>query len=228
MDQNFIDLQATAWMRYRKMHSGFSETVNGPGSRVEGTVDVREWLPKVFEAYDIKTMLDLPCGDWNWMQTVDLSSIQYEGWDIDSASIAQNWARFGDRGNVNFKFGNVFTALEIPAVDLIFCRDFLQHLPNPAIIEVLHKFIESDSRYLITNNYRESTNAETHCSLTGGHTGAQGSNEVLHGYYYRPVNLEAPPFRFGGRVESIVEQVASGEDFSEFIQELVLFDLTRA
>lgn len=230
---NFIATQARAWRTYRQTAT-HQETVNGPGSLLEGTKEVRIWLPWVFRKYHIDTMLDAPCGDWNWMAHTDLSALtQYIGWDVDPDNVIAAdtrsrtaWAAPQDeRGRCHFIVNNLLMVTGIPKVDLIFCRDFLQHLPNAAISLVLDKFIASGSRYLITNNYRDVDNYAYPTPMEGGHSGWCGRTEELPGYYYRPVSLDAEPFNLKGGLERIVETVAPGEDYSEIPQELVLYEL---
>jgi hypothetical protein len=39
--------------------------------------------------FEIHSLLDLPCGDFNWMQHVDLQGIKYTGGDIVEALVAR-------------------------------------------------------------------------------------------------------------------------------------------
>jgi hypothetical protein len=222
MTDDFLPIQARAWTVYR--HQSLSlETVNGPGSRLEATVAERDWLPSVFREYNVTRVIDAPCGDWNWMQHVDLRGVEYLGLDVERTLIAENLRKFGDRG-VQFMRTNLLShTLWLPDADLILCRDFLQHLPNEHISRLLGKFIASGARYLITNNYRGASN-DTECPPEG-HVNAVGSESALPGYYYRPVNVETEPFNLVGRVESIVKDTGDESEYTDIIQELVLFDL---
>jgi len=222
----FEEFQARAWMLYRNMSlAQGAESANGPGSHLANTVAVRRWLPSVIERYHITLMLDAPCGDLNWMQHMLPHLEHYIGWDVDPGNIVQAESRMEELGS-SLRCVNLLTVPpeEIPPVDLIFCRDFLQHLPNDQIQRVLDKFIEGGAPYLITNSYRGADNYAVECP-EGGHTGAVGSRETLPGYYYRPANLEAEPFNLKGRVEAVVEPTIVGEDYSHIVEELVLFDL---
>jgi hypothetical protein len=223
VDERFVNAQAGAWLQYRA-HSAHDETTNGPGSYLRNTEAVRAWLPHVFDRYHIESMLDVPCGDWNWMRHVDLTNIEYTGWDVEPTTISQNQARFG-YSHWHFECVNLLTVDRLPAVDLIFCRKFLTHLPNTAIRHVLDKFLDSGAHYLIADNYHAANDVA--CPLDGGHTGAVGSPTPLPGYYYRPVNLEADPFNLPGRVEAIDEPGLPGEQYAEIRQEMVLFDLQQ-
>lgn len=59
--------------------SNAHESISGPGSSVLNTVEIRDLLQDVIINYNIKSILDLGCGDWNWFQLINLSGVQYEG-----------------------------------------------------------------------------------------------------------------------------------------------------
>ncbi|WP_065286749.1 hypothetical protein [Mycolicibacter kumamotonensis] len=209
MDKGFIERQATAWTTYLdrfEVHG--SETYSGWGSKVGLTKPIRDWLPSIFERYGIKTMLDAPCGDRNWIQHVDLTGIDYTGWDVEPFIIDHNRARFPD---CNLSVVNLLTVDSVPKVDLILCRDFMIHLPNECITLVLEKFKASGSRYLAATHYPGAPN-DASCPLDGG-------DENLPGYYCRPINLEAAPFSLAGRIEGVPEFPGGSN------HELALFDL---
>ena len=44
---------------------GRRESASGPGSSLENTVEIRDLILETVEQYDIKTVLDLGCGDWH-------------------------------------------------------------------------------------------------------------------------------------------------------------------
>jgi hypothetical protein len=172
------------------------------------------------------SLLDAPCGDWNWMQEVALPSfIQYFGYDLDVNQIVDNHSRFGFKSRVEFSSSNLLEMDKLPKVDLILCRDFLQHLPNDEIARVLKLFIDSGSRYLITNNFRGAAN-DTPCPPEG-HTNAVGMADPLPGYYYRPVNVEVAPFFLQGRLEALPKPIAGETEYADIPQELVLYDLRK-
>ena len=72
----------------RKMVSGF-------GSSFEATAAVRKAVAEIAERYAIASLLDVPCGDFNWMQHVAFKG-SYCGGDIVSELIAKNRARYGN------------------------------------------------------------------------------------------------------------------------------------
>src|SRR5690348_10569339 len=56
---------------------GDGESVSGTGSKIDQTRTISTCLPEIFRRYNIQHLLDIPCGDFNWMSSVDLSSVQY-------------------------------------------------------------------------------------------------------------------------------------------------------
>lgn len=207
---DFYDTQAKTWTEVRKYWE-FFETVSGPGSTVEMTAPLRDYLKDLFARREITSILDIPCGDWNWMRHVELGDIDYLGWDIEPTNVARNVERWPER---RFAQVNILTCEQVPAVDLILCRDFLIHLPNEHIGEVLAKFIASGSRYLLTTNHPQASN-DLDLDPVG---------ELFPAYWQRLVNLEAAPFGLTGRVEAFPEP---GHPVGEG-QEMTLFELPHA
>ncbi len=60
------------------------ETKSGIGSELQHTEILRKELFTLFRMYNIGTILDIPCGDYNWMKEMDLDgmNISYIGADI--------------------------------------------------------------------------------------------------------------------------------------------------
>src|SRR5690606_267167 len=52
-----------------------SESLSGDGSELSVTITLRKGLEKVLEEFKVETMLDIPCGDFNWMKMVKLSNV---------------------------------------------------------------------------------------------------------------------------------------------------------
>ena len=60
------------------------ESVSGQASTVENTFKLRRQLPELFDKFEIRSIFDAPCGDFNWMQHVirDCNNVAYVGGDI--------------------------------------------------------------------------------------------------------------------------------------------------
>lgn len=120
---------------------------SGSGSTLEATAPLRAALPGIFQRYEVKTFVDAPCGDWFWMQTVDLTGIDYLGGDISSELVAANQAKYA-RENIRFQHMDI-TSDPLPKADVFMCRDCLFHLKFGLRWSFFENFVASGSRYLL-------------------------------------------------------------------------------
>jgi SAM-dependent methyltransferase len=172
---------------YKDNAWGSNESYSGGGSRVNLTRIIREKLPVLWQEYAIKTFLDVPCGDYNWMKHVDKHNIIYIGGDIVSEIIEQNNLKYKEK-NVSFRVIDITTDI-LPTVDMIFCKDCLQHLSDKKTFKALRNFKRSGSKYLLTTSY----------PLT------LSNWDILDGAY-RSLNLRIKPYNFPQPLEKIHEK----------------------
>ncbi|MET0213205.1 MAG: class I SAM-dependent methyltransferase, partial [Vicinamibacterales bacterium] len=95
----------------------------------------------MFERLNIGTVLDAPCGDWNWMRHVDLSRVNYVGVDVVLQVIESHNRMFTTKG-VQFLRADIAQDT-LPKADLIICRDCWVHLSFRDIAAVLENFRRS-------------------------------------------------------------------------------------
>jgi SAM-dependent methyltransferase len=121
---------------------------SGPGSAPNYAMTWITQVNKFLDKEDIKTVLDIGCGDWRVGQKLKLENKQYTGIDISSVIIDD----IKHNATNNIKFINVdIEEYDIPQTDLILIKDVLQHLPNSSIINIVNKIIKS-CRYAIICN----------------------------------------------------------------------------
>ncbi len=173
---------------------GSQESKSGIGSSLHVTRHLRRELPLLLRKYGVSSILDIPCGDFNWMREVDLEGISYLGADLVDEIV---------RDNINRYPGKRFATLDItssplPRVDLIFCRDCLFHLSYADIRKAITNCARSGSTYLMvtSNVWRSTVNGDIR-------TGA-----------WRKLNLENPPFDFPQPLDLIVEGCQEGGGFA--------------
>jgi SAM-dependent methyltransferase len=185
---------------------GNSPSLSGSGSDLEQTRVVREEVSRLLRELSITSILDIPCGDWYWMRHVDLRGIRYIGADIVPGLIQRNIAEFGTSDEHSFIVRDLCCD-ELPKVDLVFCRDCLVHLRLGDGRKALQNIRRSGSRYLL---------ATTHPSRT--------VNPELKPNFFRPLNLQLPPFCLPAPLRLISEQCT--EDNGAFADKsLGLWDL---
>lgn len=168
-----------------------SESRSGPGSSLKQTEQVVRHLPQIFKKYTIKSVLDVPCGDFHWMRKVDLSEIDYTGGDI-VPGIIENNKQFSC-SNIRFRKIDILND-RLPRVDLIFCRDLFVHLSFDQISRAIKNIKVSGSKYLLTTSYK--------CRSV--------NHDIKEIGKWRPLNLEIAPFFLGDPVEEIFENCTEG------------------
>ncbi len=156
---------------------GGTDSVSGRGSDLKQTEVVRETLPRVFREYGVKSMLDVPCGDFHWMRHVDLSGVDYVGGDIVAELVERNAAQYA-AGNVSFRKLNLLED-ELPKVDLVFCRDCLVHLSFEHVFAALNRICASGSTYLLTTTF---VDRKKNVDIATGN--------------WRTLNVQVAPFEF--------------------------------
>ncbi len=166
------------------------ESVSGPGSTLGYTSELRATLPAMIRALGCRSMLDAPCGDFNWMQAVDLTDIAYTGADIVPSMIEGL-----RRGHPQHRFACLdITRDPLPTADFVLIRDVLFHLSNVDVVRVLENFVQSGSGWLATSH---SFNV------------VEMVDAVSEPTTFRPVNLTAPPFHFG-QPDHVLKDYAPG------------------
>jgi len=132
---------------------GNSESVSGSGSTKQWTESIRSSIANLTQRYAIKSVLDSPCGDFNWMKLVDYpAGLQYLGQDIVRPMITHLRKTYANN-MYDFIFNDMAFRGPYKAFDLIICRDGLQHLSNTDAMKAIENFELSGSKYLLTTIY---------------------------------------------------------------------------
>jgi len=160
---------------YRQNEWNGDESRSGRGSSLMQTETTREFLSPLLKELNIKSFLDLPCGDFAWMKSVDLSGVHYIGGDIVAPLVEKNQERYGAKDR-EFRMVDLLND-PLPDTDLLFCRDCLVHLSNEDIAKAVDNIKASNVTYLMTTTF------------------PGRKNDELYGIW-RPVDLEAVPFNF--------------------------------
>lgn len=164
-----------------------NESISGPGSSTDQTRVIIRELPLLLRDLDAQTLLDIPCGDFNWMRNVPLENISYIGADIVEQIIKQNNEKYGNK-NISFRKLDLIRD-ELPRTDVILCRDGIVHLSFDDAFEALRNICRSRSKYLVTTTFTQrSTNTDI---ITG---------------QWRTLNLQVRPFELSSPLNVINEE----------------------
>ncbi len=129
------------WLNERK-----SGSLSGLGSEVANTNKIREELPTQLSQLGVNCLLDIGCGDWNWMRYVKLPC-KYIGIDIVPSVIERNLKEFG---SIDRQF-RVLDAVEdpLPTCDAILAREVVFHLSFSDARKLIRNALNSRARYLL-------------------------------------------------------------------------------
>lgn len=135
---------------------------------------IRSEIPRLLSEFEIQSMLDVPCGDFHWMQKIVLPIDRYLGADILPEIISRNQSLFASSQR-RFQVLNILRD-RIPRVDLILCRDCLVHFSFKDIRKAIRQLKKSEANYLLTTTFPGRDNFDI---ITGE---------------WRPLDLQRPPF----------------------------------
>ena len=168
------------------------ESISGPGSSLANTEAIRRWFPRLIRELDIRVLLDIPCGDFHWMKTMDLELDAYIGADIVEELTRANIEKYCTPDYTNRQFLTLdITCDPLPDADLIFCRDCMVHFSDKDVGRAIENIRRSGARYLLTTTF---CNRPSNPEITTGQ--------------WRPLNLQAAPFRLPAPERLISEEYA--------------------
>jgi hypothetical protein len=126
-------------------------SASGTGSSLQATKILRERLPAILGELGIRTIVDAPCGDFNWMKALNYEFAEYYGIDI-VPNLIEKLAKEDFRDHYNFTVGNVVSDL-LPHADAIFCRDCLVHLPFEMGLKAISNWKRSNFGYALVTTF---------------------------------------------------------------------------
>lgn len=151
---------------------------SGPNSMFPQTVEIRKVLSELLKKYSVKSLTDLGCGYYEWMEPIiQATGIEYLGIDIVPEIIAMNREDYPHR---QFQQGSAHSC-SLPG-EVIFCRDMTSFLSETATLKVLTNIKKSSAKWLWITSSPISRNIES--STEGNH---RAQNLQLHPYFLRAV-----------------------------------------
>lgn len=161
---------------------GDRETPCGEGSFLEANKPIINMLPEWFITYNIRSVVDIGCGDFHWMRNVNFTGIEYDGFDVVKKFIDTLVVTHG-RQNIRFHHADVFKH-ELPKADLYICKDVINH------------YTESDGVELVAR-IREASKYFAAITFPGN------SGPIVQKWEYRYIDFNISPFGFGAQLESV-------------------------
>ena len=150
------------------------ESSSGPGSRRTATVALRRQLPELLRRLAVATMLDVGCGDYNWMREVELGLDLYIGLDVVFDVVLENRLRYGGPRR-RFLLRDLIRD-PLPRAELVLCRDVLIHFPDEDLIRAMRAIIDTGARFLLASTFVD-----------------RAHNPPIALGDWRPLNMQLPP-----------------------------------
>lgn len=166
------------------------ESRSGGGSNLYATEKIRKAIPKLFLEYSVRSVLDIPCGDFWWFKEMNLDLDSYIGGDIVAPLIASVAEKYTSP-TCSFRIMDL-TKDVLPDCDLILVRACFIHFSFEAIFAALRNITQSKIRYLLTTHF---------VSVTENIDIKTGSSQNL--------NLCMPPFNFPPPL-AVIDDYAKG------------------
>ena len=185
-----FDLPDTFRLIYETNHWGAAQK-SGAGAALEQTQTLLDGLAALIRELRVSTILDVPCGDLAWIRHLNVAGLSYVGGDIVPEVIATNRAQFA--GSRTFRVLDL-TRDELPAADLLLCRDCLVHLSYADARAALANVSRSAITYFLSTTFPDC--AENEEIVTGD---------------WRTINLELAPFSLPTPMRLICEKCSEGD-----------------
>jgi len=166
------------WRDYNKPKA--NESVSGMGSDLKNDSALVNDIKNFVSEFKIKKILDLGCGDFNWMKFIVLNNkniTNYLGLDIVDKIINFNNINYKNN-EVSFQTSDILLEDLPESYDLVIIRDLFIHLKNDEILKIIEKINNTSIKFL---------------ALTSYHTTEVNSNTNRFGHH-RYINMELDPF----------------------------------
>ncbi len=160
-------------------------SVSGHGSNIntQQSDNLISSLVEFVKNYKINSILDMPCGDFLWMNKLikEIKIMKYLGVDIVDEIISENIKKYKN-GKINFQTCDIVNFETSENFDLVLMRDFFIHTNNDDIKKILLNIKNMNIKYFAFENYTISKNTDV---TIGKH---------------RKINLTLHPFNLGDPV----------------------------
>lgn len=155
---------------------------SGHGSLPRVTKGYRAFLEMFLRENDIKQVVDVGCGDWQFSKLIDWGDAHYTGLDIVPSVVEANKKQFGSN-KISFQVIEP-NQTKLPKGDLLVIKDVLQHMNTKAVQKFVKEVLPNYKFALITNciEPRNDVNIDIE---DGG---------------FRPLDLRAKPYNVNGTV----------------------------
>jgi SAM-dependent methyltransferase len=187
--------------------AGRRESASGPGSAVGAAAECLRLIDETVAGHGVTSILDLGCGDWNWMRMAAWRrspAVRYEGWDAHAGLVESLAKEFGDE-RTRFRLEDASAGV-FPVVDLVICRDVLFHLPLVLAQEMVRQVRRMRALFISTSflGVGENGDIETYLPIAG--------------WGFHRINLDIAPFGLAPcRTQTRLEAMCANRGFDRSV-----------
>lgn len=134
---------------YESNYWGDSESRSGGGSNYDQTTHIREEIVLLIKKYNIQSVFDCPCGDFNWFKHIVHNIPKYIGADIVPTLIENNKRTYEQ----SFLTFDIIMDKIPDEIEMIFCRDLFVHFPLEYIIKAFNNIKKSKAKYILMTTF---------------------------------------------------------------------------
>jgi GT2 family glycosyltransferase len=188
IDDLHLKLTETFTKVYDNNIWGSKETKSGYGSELKQAVNLVKQMPKICKKHGITGMIDIGCGDFNWMKKIAPSLQNYLGIDIVQEMIDKNTEKHGNN-KIKFEY-NHFPYWLINFYDkkynAVLFADIFVHLPYFISLAYINAVKKTGIEYMFATTFTDfHSNKDISIEETG----------------WRPLNLQDEPFNLDKPLE---------------------------
>ncbi len=110
-------------------------------------------LQDILNKYEINTICDVGCGDWEFSQNIDFGKREYLGIDCVASVIEKDKEKFKAQ-NISFDHKVIGDDYIPEGFDLIIIKDVIQHWTDEDIMKYFSQIIEKNKYVFSTNGYK--------------------------------------------------------------------------
>ena len=151
-------------------------------------------LAEHIEKYDLKTIADVGCGDWNIMSHYELAEMEtYTGFDCVDFLINDLNLKNIDK-NINFICQDI--SKDIPSgYDIVILKDVIQHWTDEDILTFFPKLLENNKYIYCINGYKFTRDPSKN---------SWANRSLDKKYHFHPITIEKVPLlKFKNKVVDI-------------------------
>ena len=168
---------------------------SGIGSDPQAVRPYTEFLQSFLEENQIKSIVDLGCGDWQFSRELDLKEIHYHGIDVAKSVIESNQTLYS---SPTIEFSVLSSYKDLPQADLLICKDMLMHLGRSEVKAIIRDAFPKYANVLITSD------VHPYSKIGEGYLKARGKwedmfNEDIFTGQMTPFDIRMSPYRLPGK-----------------------------